>query len=697
MKTEWEVVVNQFKESFGKYKEKRILIYGTGKNTKSVLDHCLEEYNIIGLMDQTKDNEEIWGLHVFPIDELEKAKPDMIVIVARPSVNLIIYNRIKKKTEELNIPVYKLDGTKMSYSEEESNAESLFLENEELLKKEIEKYSVVSFDIFDTLLMRRTLYEEDVFHIMLSMLDESVKNNFIKNRKEAYLNLRREKYPSLDEIYHELNKTYNFNKRDLEKIKKLEIEVEDSLIISRKNMIDIANKCIEDNKTVILVSDMYLPAEIICGWLEKFGLERGYELFLSCEKRMDKGDGLFDYIADIYGADNILHIGDNEIKDRIIPAKIGINTFKIMAARDMLFSSKLKSLVPMADDLYKRNVLGTLISDVYNNPFILYGTNGKLRIDTEDILARLLAPIVLTYVRWTIGNIRKYKIDKVLFVARDGALPQKIYKKIKEKNKEKLPSSVYLYTSGRALAMANVDENTDFYTLYEEYRGTTERFVKDILGITIKDDDKDGNIATVIEKYKNEIIQSSLCEREEYKCYLQKYNLEESKSILYCDFFSKGTGQDNLEKLLGTKLVGNYLNKSISKFENRNKLKYETLFVADNHYEKDYGVFQNYSLLEYIISSDEPCLKCLKDGKPVFFEEDRGRGGIDFMLKIQKGVLDFCDELFSFSEIDYDVNNAEFEDMILKMIGESEWKCDSISRLATFEWFRGCEKIVEIV
>ena len=68
------------------------------------------------------------------------------------------------------------------------------------LKQLIDGYEAISFDIFDTLVMRTVYYNKDVFRIVAEKYGATVPN-FFDTRVEAEYNLSRTRYPYMEEIY----------------------------------------------------------------------------------------------------------------------------------------------------------------------------------------------------------------------------------------------------------------------------------------------------------------------------------------------------------------------------------------------------------------------------------------------------------------------------------------------------------------
>ena len=77
-----EYVIKAFKENFSEYKDKKIVIYGLGPNTKVLIEE-FTDYSIIGLMDKVCTGDIVWGKKVISMEEAIEMKTDAIIILAR--------------------------------------------------------------------------------------------------------------------------------------------------------------------------------------------------------------------------------------------------------------------------------------------------------------------------------------------------------------------------------------------------------------------------------------------------------------------------------------------------------------------------------------------------------------------------------------------------------------------------------------
>ena len=153
-----------FRNNFGKFKDKKIVLYGIGRFTATLLP-CVTDFKIIGLMDRDNANigKKIYGVPVLGKEEVRE-KADLIIINTSSNYWKIIYARIA----DLGIPVYYLNGQLACMKDDEQTyTENPYWEKTyDKLKNEIDNYEVVSFDIFDTLIMRKIYMPQDLYKIV---------------------------------------------------------------------------------------------------------------------------------------------------------------------------------------------------------------------------------------------------------------------------------------------------------------------------------------------------------------------------------------------------------------------------------------------------------------------------------------------------------------------------------------------------
>ena len=203
-------VLECFKKNFSGDAAGRVIIYGIGNNTRVILENAKAD-NIMGLMDASCEGQIVMGLPALTMQEAVE-KGDCVVIVARNSVVPIIFERIKMLEERWEFPIYNLQGERLiKKKNKEYRNDSPYWEKSELsLLDAIHHHRTISFDIFDTLIMRNCLVPQDLFfmqEIELKKLN-MVSDGFASARREAEEELA-EQYPTLSDNYENVRKRMN--------------------------------------------------------------------------------------------------------------------------------------------------------------------------------------------------------------------------------------------------------------------------------------------------------------------------------------------------------------------------------------------------------------------------------------------------------------------------------------------------------
>lgn len=190
----------------------------------------------------------------------------------------------------------------------------------------VKNYDIISFDIFDTALLRKVEFPADIFDIMSLEMHWP---DFSSARKKAedYARTQKEKIEGhreiiIDEIYDILHNQYNIDKIWMNR----EIELEKQSILQNDFIFNLYKKLIDLDKTIIFTSDMYLPKDILIEMLKLGGYHKFKNIYVSNSYKLRKGDGtLQKKLVEIYPHKKIIHIGDNKKADVEQSKKNGID------------------------------------------------------------------------------------------------------------------------------------------------------------------------------------------------------------------------------------------------------------------------------------------------------------------------------------------------------------------------------------
>lgn len=650
---------------FKELKNKKILIYGTGIISQKLLE-ILSDFNIVGIMDKIQYEGNFCGKPILTWEDIKKDTVDAVIIASSRKNCKVIFNRIQYCCFALGISIYSQYGQNLSREHELKYLDNIdyqyFQKNEVELKKIIDQYEAISFDLFDTLIMRKTLYPVDVFDLVENKIKEKGISiaNFKKKRRTAELE---SKGGNIYRIYDQLRKNIDISKEESMIILQEEIECERQCLIPRLTMIEIMNYAIQSGKIVNIISDMYLPSSVIEPILNKLGIIGYNKLYISCEYGVWKGNGLFQIYREDIGDIKCLHIGDDLFADVISPKKYGIDSYEIKSAFEMLKISSIRKLLICANGINNNLILGLVLSEIFNSPFILYNTYGILTIKTVEHFAKIfIAPTVLIYMQTLAKLLEEKNFKAILFSARDGYLFKILYDTLLQ-NKCKVPS-IYFMASRKLCMSATLKSKQDIleFSHYFSDGKTAESFLKDFLNdtnIISFDPLKHNNIGDYFLDHFQQIKNSSSKLRENYFKYISKSDIHIDSKYLLCDLCSSGTVHDSLNKLFLCELDGFYLFHGYG-FKKRN------LFVSSVYNTKQWNnIAEKDDLLEVFLTSIDPSVRAIdKNGSPVYSTETRSEQELEMIKKAHQAIIMFFQQYLELRDIN-DIIGKDLPDVTL--------------------------------
>ena len=574
-KSKYEIEIEKFRHVFSEIKNKRVAIYGMGRRSATLLPG-ITDFNIVGVLDRDESNvgKELCGIKVISIKDVS-TDADVIIINSDPSNYEIIYKRIAK---DVIVPVYYADGRLACLSDKDTSYEQneYWQSSYQELKDKIDKVEVVSFDIFDTLIMRKIFSPEDVFRLLEEKVRVELKLDCEIANVRAQAASMCGSYATINEIYQYIKQQTNLIDKNIIDIMQLEKDIDIDLCITRRDIADLYEYCLTCGKEVYLISDMYYTLQDIKRILDKCGVKvpDDEHIWISCEKKADKVSGsLWEKYSKLVSKDiRCLHIGDNKTGDAKNPVIYGIDSYYIMSAKDMLMKSSISELASSVNTVSDSICLGLVAAKLFNSPFALCSTNGKVSYDDSEIYGYCVyGPLLEKFLIWLYYNSRKDGIDKLLFFARDGYFLEKDYKVVSELLNDGYEQDwCYLPISRRLIYMATMENEDDFKRVVAfPYVGTFAEYMKSRFGIIVTEvtseynnrqinavgDSKD--ILEWIQPYKDEIIKKAKRERENYLRYL-KTDGDMQKGLIYgtVDLGYYGTNQYYLQRLTGIKTKG---------------------------------------------------------------------------------------------------------------------------------------------
>lgn len=244
-----------------------------------------------------------------------------------------IIDKIFNYSEDYRYKIWRIFGIKFSVVKKYNSKKINIYE-------EIKKHDIISFDIFDTLLIRPYVKPTDLF-LHIEKLYKI--KGFYKNRIMAE-KLARGKYIdyediTLNQIYEEIDDKYKL-------FKEIEIELEERILTTHKENKEIYDYALRIGKKIIIVSDMYLPKNAIEKILIKNNYTNYYKLYLSSDLMLTKdSSNLYKYIINDLNVkpSTIIHLGDNYHSDFENARLYGIDTFFIEKIIDIFLKSNIRA------------------------------------------------------------------------------------------------------------------------------------------------------------------------------------------------------------------------------------------------------------------------------------------------------------------------------------------------------------------
>ena len=275
----------------------------------------------------------------------------------------------------------------------------------------------VSFDIFDTLIVRDTDVPTRVFSIM------EKKNNipdFSDRRIKAEAAARAASKSGEVDIFQIYGAFEGITSEQADALIEGEIEAELSLCHADPQTVSFFNK-VKKYFGVVLISDMYLPSDMLERLLDSCGIS-GYErLYISCEAGVSKRrGGLYRYALSDLGIKpcELTHIGNDLVADYLKARQCGVNAVKVITKREG--GKKNRSCPPR--------------SDPQMNKYFAFGN-------------KRFGPFLYGFVRWLDLLLTEKGYDRVYFFSRDGYMMKKAFDVISGGRIE----SHYVYFSRKSL------------------------------------------------------------------------------------------------------------------------------------------------------------------------------------------------------------------------------------------------------
>lgn len=318
----------------------------------------------------------------------------------------------------------------------------------------IDCHKVISFDIFDTLLLRPFMYPTDLFQYMENLYDIrdfALKRCQVENQIRVIKNVRKKAYEdvTIDEIYERLPKEFLAYKEK-------ELLLEEQLLQPNHEVVELFNYAKEKNKTVIISSDMYIGTTVLANILKKKGITDFDKIYVSCDIKKTKACGmLYDYILEDLRIkpQEMLHIGDNMESDIEKAASRNIDTFFYEIKRSQFIkvqdNKKLATFYTANKNLTLSIILGLKL--------LAWGNNDKRDNYYYKLGYEYGGILALEFTKAVLKVAQCRHLTDIFFAARDGYILNNIFNIIAKNAGIK---SHYVYASRKLRSLCLENEKT---------------------------------------------------------------------------------------------------------------------------------------------------------------------------------------------------------------------------------------------
>lgn len=442
--------------------------------------------------------------------------------------------------------------------------------------------TLYSFDIFDTLISRKGLVPESIFYKVRERIEAKggfpkfLVRNYPEIRHNAELNVR-EFYTrsllerdserteiSFSEIISRIKTLYGLNDEQANILAEYEKEAEIEDVIAVPNYVSKVKELLENDETVILISDMYHDKEFIRQMLHKVDpVLAEIPLFLSSESGYQKSSRqLFVEVYRTYGTEYCferwIHTGDNPRSDCSMPKSLNIET---------------NSVKPSEFNEYECGLVEKLKS---YDAYLIAASLVRFRTNNSDLRAYFAYAYVsflwVPYLHWALHSCKDRGDKVVYFVSRDGHQ----FKRIADAIKSSLSLDIetkYIYASRRTWRIpsffdhidvgfwgqgyGNVAHVSSFSQLLKGLEMEAEQFYEMFPALSYLNDEsyiddneilEIANILKVSGEYEKYLLERAEKQRVATCGYL-KQEIDQNKQFSIVEYWGRGYTQENFTRL----------------------------------------------------------------------------------------------------------------------------------------------------
>jgi FMN phosphatase YigB (HAD superfamily) len=319
----------------------------------------------------------------------------------------------------------------------------------------VDQATVVSFDVFDTLIVRRFVTQESLLREVSYTIEKSgtcsLPASVVYSLRLDAEKKCRDSSPTqevtLNQITCEMVKFLGLTDSFAPTLSSIEESVELSVGCANPNLLKLAWRRYEEGKRIIYLTDTYHSSDFIRQLLGSCGFPiEGTTIYASGELKLSKGRGdIFPAIVEVEGSDpsKIVHIGNHPRADFTNARHAGINSALVELANPTQYELDLDATSKF------RTEFGAKISGASRMSRIVFSGDGESKGELTDIAADLVAPTFVPFVMWILAQSRRQRLKRLYFLSRDGKLLAAIANELCKLSEENSPEIRYI-VGGRA-------------------------------------------------------------------------------------------------------------------------------------------------------------------------------------------------------------------------------------------------------
>lgn len=530
----------------------------------------------------------------------------------------------------------------------------------------IKENDVISFDVFDTALLRDVLFPTDIFDIVEHEIKKRGLNltHFKRKRIAAEINAR--KVSNNEDIT--LNEIYNIFQRKetnviCDQIKEIELNIEKKFIRMNPVIKKVYDYAIANNKTVYFISDMYLSSDFISQLLKLNGYNSFEHVFVSNEVGLSKASShLYVHLREKnFLNKEWLHIGDNYVSDYCNALQSNVNAYYYENPRSRMKIERSSSIEESIMRAIQINYCETKFTYDYWSEFGV----------------REVSPILFGFTLWLTDNLKNK--DNIFFLSRDGYLPYKIYEMFKS-HVDSIPEARYIYASRRVYQIPNIlnmteEEGLELITAYNNQLGQkltlreifrnldldSNRF-EELLGLkkvdlnqVIDSEESRNNVKEILRGIYPIILKSMEKEKDVLNKYLLQAKLYNYKEVNIVDVGWRGSTQKAIKDITRKVVNGYYFGTTENVYDDLRQYVNGYAFNLGRPLKNAGEIMNNVMMYEFIFSAPHGSLVGLNIDKggevlPVLSNIEKNEFLKESTISFQTSVIEVTKQYLKYFE-----------------------------------------------